>query len=227
MTNLEPIEIPISSLPYFARCKRCIQRRLQLKHQLPVWMMTSNRTKDRRHWIGEIRGRELSGLGPEFPQGVLSVGGRGVRSVPLDVPQHDVQVVLTGTLTLFAAIDETASAVVYVDPPKPSLDGIKFRSPQLHGYRVAIANPSNPAKWPGHIRDLRAGIIAIHEGSQLLSPSSSPWLTPRPAWLESSWGDEELLDLLGVVLAVLRVDPSYRFPAGAECSWCKAESRAA
>ena len=227
MFDVAPIEIPISSLPYFVRCKRCIQRRLMLGHQPPIWLVSNARTKARKWWLDEIRGRELSALGSEFPQGVLSARGKGVRSIPMDVPTHSGRVVLTGILAIFAAIDEMASAVVYVDPPKPRLDGIAFRNPQLHGYRFAITNPSNPEKWPSHVPDLRAGILAIHEGSQLLSPSAAPWLMPPPSWLESSWRDEDLFELLRVILDVLKVDPNDRFPAGADCSWCKTESEAA
>jgi len=227
MLNAAPREIPISSLPYFARCKRCIQRRLLLGHRPPVWLVSNARTRARRHWLDQIRGRELSALGGSFPQGVLSARGKGIRSLPIHVPTHSEQVVLTGTLAIYAAIDERVSSVVYVDPPKPRLDGLDFRNPQLHGYRFAVSNPDNRAKWPGHVSPLGAGILAIPEGSQLLSPSAKPWLVPPPIWLKSEWQDQDLLELLRVILDVLESDPEDRFPAGTDCSWCRSESRAA
>lgn len=227
MSDPSVVEVPISSLPYCLRCQRCVQRRLHLRHNPPPWLVANPRVRSRRDWLKLIRGRELGALGADFPVGILSAKGAGVRSRAIQVPGHERHVILTGRMAIFATVDDLVSSVVYVDPPPPRLDAVAFRTPQLHAYRYAIENPSNPTTVRGHVGDVRAGVLAISVGATLLSPNSSPWIQPESSWLEAKWTDDQLLLALARILDVYDVDPSIRLRAGDDCSWCNGESQAA
>ena len=218
----QTLTVRAGSLPYLIQCDRCVQRRLHLNHPLPLWLVSNPRTKRRQQMVSERRQQELSALGPDLPKGILCDKAKFVRSTPIHVPPHDLRVVLTGRMDLFALVDGQISAVVYVDPPPPRPDQLPFREPQLHVYSYALRNPAS-TKAPQAHADLQAGILSYAEQVPLPSGNSAPWPDLAATWLKCRWSDADLLHALRDILNVYKLGTATRLPAGTNCSWCQDE----
>ena len=160
-------------------------------------------------------GRRAEEMAPELRAGRVAFGDRWVRSAPLQVPGHEMQVTLQGKIDTALSFDDGTFGVIDFKTSEPRTEHVLFYSRQLHSYALAAEHPGagalelSPVSQLGLLCVEPVGMVGLDDGVAYRGTST---------FLEIERDDDVFLTFLSQVLFVLeRPEPP---DATQGCPYC-------
>jgi hypothetical protein len=197
-------------------CQRCFWLKVKGVLKRPsapfpkIFTRLDGQTKD--YFFGKRAEEMASKLKP----GRIAFGDRWVRSAPLQVPGHEMQVSLHGKIDTALVFDDATFGIIDFKTSEPKAEHVLFYSRQLHAYALAAERPAPGALELSQVSQL--GLLVV-EPVAMIGLDDGVAYKGISHFLEIDRDDDVFLAFLSQALYVLETtEPPNAAPG---CSYCR------
>lgn len=196
-------------------CQRCFWLKAKGVLKRPsapfpkIFSKLDNQTKD--HYFG----KRTQDMANDIRPGRVAFGDRWVRSEPLNVPGHEMKVLLAGKIDTAFAFDDGTFGIVDFKTSEPKAEHVLFYARQLSAYALAAEHPAPGALQLSPITQL--GLLCV-EPVAMVDLDDGVAYKGLAHFLEIERDDDAFMAFISQVLFVLeRPEPPDASPT---CSYC-------
>lgn len=215
--KLSPSDLTFS----YEGCKRCFYLKVVKGISQPSIPLPSIFTKIASLLKDHYDGKRTDELHTELPTGVVSLGEKYVKSMPIELPNHDSTCYISGRFDIVISFDDGTYGVIDFKTGNPSRESVNLYRRQLQAYAYALEHPAPHALALAPITKL--GLLYFYPSS--INQQSIQRLNYETdiTWIEIEKDEDNFLQFVNDVLNVLELPEA---PAHSQdCPWCHYISR--
>jgi hypothetical protein len=205
----------------FEGCKRCFYQKVVNNIAQPSIPLPSIFSQIASLLKNHYDGKPTSELHVALPPGIVSLGEKYVRSVPIKLPNHDSTCYISGRFDIVVSFDDGSHGVIDFKTSNPSSKSAAIYSRQLHAYAYALEHPA-----PGRLAlspVTKLGLLYFYPESVNQQNLKRLSYEADITWIEIAKDEAGFLKFIDEVLDVLELpEPPEHSP---DCQWCSYFSR--
>lgn len=200
----------------YEACKRCFYLKVVNNISQPSIPLPAIFSQIASLLKNHYNGKRTSELHVDLPPGVVSLGEKYVRSMPIKLPNHEAMCYISGRFDIVISFDDGTYGVIDFKTGNPNRKSANMYGRQLHAYAYALehAAPHALSLYPIS----RIGLLYFFPSS--VSQNSVEWLSYESeiTWVEIEKNEQNFLKFVDKVLNLLE---SPTIPDhNSTCQWC-------